>query len=231
MKKLVASIVLLLAPVSLEAGRRNCCNELIGVTGVVQLSPNNTVINLPLPLCLSQNPNSSCGTLTLNTIAGCGFKVQNGCLTFRDDSSYSAGVSNVPGAGKTAQTCVTNPCNLFGQLVEAILEFDVIFDKPFKHSPSITTSLEVVNPFGSKNSNGTFTCPLVGGGTVVDTPDPQLGYINDVLLFVSNVTPFGFKYWFDVKFVLNGLVPPQEVLQAFISAAVSNLHFHAIATR
>ena len=213
MKKMLA--LALLTVLGVQAG--SCNNDLEGVVGTVQLSPNNVISGFPLSL--SQNA----GTLILNALNGC-YKVQNGCLTYRDDSAASFNVS--PAA--------TGATLYFPSgFVEAVLEFDVVFNKCFKNRPVVTATLEVNTPFG-ENPDGTVPCPLVCGGTIVCIPGTTIpvGYFNDILLFVSNVSNTGFKAWLDVKIILNPAVPgvtPEAVLQAFITQAKALIHFQAIA--
>ncbi len=222
MKKMLA--LALLTVVSLQAGK--CCDELKGIVGTVQLDRTNIVPTSTLPVCLSQSGSGNCGPLLLTPLNGC-YTIANGCLTLRDDSEATRFVS------VNQSDCVTlSQCPAFVNFAEAILELDVVFDKPFKNRPVVTATLEVNTPFGSKDDFGNFTCPLACGGTVICSTDGlQLGYFNDVLVFVSNVNNNGFKLWLDVKFVLQGGVPPAAILQGFISQAGALLHFHAIAAQ
>ena len=201
-----------------------------------------------LPAYLPISTPTLTAPLLLPVTAGCGFRIEPICLTIRNDSLVSQNSAQpllvtMPPASTTVP--ISGQCDCiasFTGLVEAILQFEIRFDKPFKHSPAITTSLELAKPFSTIGTSCTtytcpnFCCPLVCGGALICTevapcigPVP-IGYINDIALFLSDVTDTSCRVWLDVKVVVPTPTVGLAAFVAFIEQALITIHFHAIST-
>lgn len=190
MKKfgLLYALIAALAVISIEAHK--CHIDLKGLSGVALLDASNA--NYLLTTYPGVIPNDGTGpqigfTPTMSIVSGCGFTVNPVCLTVRNES-IAALAANIA----------------FQYFIEVILQFDVLFDKPFKNRPVVTATLDLLNA-----SQGNGLCPLEGDG---ETFPPFLGYaggyINDVTVSVNSVTNAGFRAVLSLKLFLPAATTP-----------------------
>jgi len=212
--------------------QNKCCDALRGVTGLALIDLSNVnalnqFLQSPLPVSLSGS------AFSVSSTSQC-FKTTGVCLTIRDLSLLLGSVTNDRCCGGEVQEPI------FNSFAEIIAQFDVTFEKPFKNKPTVTIDLETLItqnrccPVGIRDAS-----ELCTGDPIVDCTNPPqsfcIGYINDMFIFLTDVTPNGFRVNFDIKVALNSVIDPVTgnllsvlAAQNIISRGLQ-FHFHAIA--
>jgi len=220
MKKMILPLVgiglAFLTLENLEAGKQKHVAgvALVDFSNAAALNP---FLLQPLPAFLSGS------AFSVSPREGNCFTTEGVCLTIRDINEFQRIA--------TSNCCETG---VFNNFVEIIAQFHVTFANPFKCPPAVNVDLQILTPMGTG-------CPLVNGGTILCqevvggcTP---LGYINDVTIFLTDVTTTGFTINLDLKVALASFTQPGTgnnlavlVAQGLISRGIL-LHFDAVSTK